>query len=204
MGKKIKLFIFIESKKSRNIFNSVPLCKARWSGLESFNTFYITNKDKLFGYLIRMTGDYQLSSDILQESFTRLLSSYGSSEQHASLLYKIARNALIDSRRRNRKEVDVEVADFSDEKNPEKDMMIRESYRNVLEAMKHLEETERDVLSLSVSHDFSYREIAVIAGISEANVRVKIHRARLKLKEILGMNKGDVRHEQSGQPFYRR
>jgi len=38
---------------------------------------------------------------------------------------------------------------------------------------------------LTVSSDLSYREIANILGISEANVKVKVHRARILLKELL-------------------
>lgn len=158
--------------------------------VKTFKQFYMINKDKLFGYLMRMTGDYQVSSDILQESFTRILSHYGPSEQNVSLLYTIARNTLFDSKRRTRREHDGEDLDIPDERNPEKSMMIRESYQSVIAAMKHLDDMERDVLSLSINQDFSYREISEIVGISEGNVRVKIHRARLKLKEILGKSTG--------------
>lgn len=163
--------------------------------MEAFKEFYIANKDKLFAYLIRMTGDYQLAGDVLQESFVRLLSHYGAGEKNVALLYKIARNALIDSRRRGRKIIEAEISDVADERSLEHDIMIRESYRKVLAAMKHLDETERDILSLSVSSDLSYRDIAMITGISEANVRVRIHRARLKLKGMLSMGKGEKSHE---------
>jgi RNA polymerase sigma-70 factor (ECF subfamily) len=67
--------------------------------------------------------------------------------------------------------------------------MVREEYRRVLGAAGQLEKDERDLLALVVSGDLSYREIASICSISEANVKVKVHRARLKLKEIL--NRGD-------------
>jgi len=153
--------------------------------VETYRVFYIETKDKLFGYLMRLTGDYQLSSDILQESFTRMLSSYGTGEQNKALLFRIARNALMDSRRKGKQTRDVEDYDLKDDKDPEKEMMVRESYQRVIKAMGHLEELERDILSMSVSSDFSYREIANIVGISEANVRVKIHRARARLKDIL-------------------
>jgi RNA polymerase sigma-70 factor (ECF subfamily) len=64
---------------------------------------------------------------------------------------------------------------------------VREEYRQVLSAMQELAKDERDILALVISGDLSYREIASIAGISEANVKVKVHRARLKLKKFLGM-----------------
>ena len=69
--------------------------------------------------------------------------------------------------------------------NQEQALIVREEYRRVLSAMQMLEKDERDILALAVSGILTYREIATIAGISEANVKVKVHRARLKLKKIL-------------------
>ncbi len=74
--------------------------------------------------------------------------------------------------------------------NPESRMMVREDYRRVLAAMQTLEQEERDILSLVVSSGLPYREIARIAGTSEANVKVRVHRARLKLKKM--MNTGEL------------
>jgi RNA polymerase sigma-70 factor (ECF subfamily) len=55
--------------------------------------------------------------------------------------------------------------------------------------MQQLEPEERDVLALVVSNDLSYREIARITGISEGNVKVRVHRARVKLRKM--MNTGE-------------
>jgi len=147
------------------------------------------NRDKLFGYLMRLTGDYQLSSDIVQESFTRFLEHYGSDRQNVSLLFTIARNALWDNSRKkeHNKKLENDMKDGSI--NQEQMFLIRESYRKVLNAMLKLEISQREILALKVSSDLSYREIANIIGISEANVKVKVHRARIKLKEQL--QKGD-------------
>jgi RNA polymerase sigma-70 factor (ECF subfamily) len=60
----------------------------------------------------------------------------------------------------------------------------------MLHALNILPEEEREVLSLAVSSELPYSEIASIMNLTEANVKVKIHRARQKLKEIL----------QGGQP----
>lgn len=153
--------------------------------MEKYRNFYIDYKDKLFGYLIRLTGDYELASDMVQESFTRLLSYYGPTERNSGLLFKIARNAVMDAKRKDRWSRNIEDHDLKDEKNPEKHMVIMESYQRVLIAMDRMDETERDILSLAVGSGLSYREIAEIVGISEGNVRVKIHRARARLKDIL-------------------
>jgi RNA polymerase sigma-70 factor (ECF subfamily) len=65
-------------------------------------------------------------------------------------------------------------------------LLVRDEYRQVLAAMRHLEDDERDLLSLVVSSELSYRDIAGITGLSEANIKVKIHRARKKLRTCLG------------------
>ena len=51
--------------------------------------------------------------------------------------------------------------------------------------MNKLETDEREILALVLTEELKYREIASIMGINEGNVKIKVHRARLKLKEIL-------------------
>ena len=134
---------------------------------------------------MRLTGNYQLASDIMQESFARYLEHYGSQTQNVSLLFTIARNLVWDNTRKktNNKEMENDIEDVTF--NPEEQLLVRESYRNVLSAMQKLKKSQRDLLALTVSSDLSYREIANILGISEANVKVKVHRARILLKELL-------------------
>ena len=134
---------------------------------------------------MRLTGNYQLASDIMQESFARYLEHYGSQTQNVSLLFTIARNLVWDNTRKktNNKEIENNIEDVTF--NPEEQLLVRESYRNVLSAMQKLKKDQRDLLALTVSSDLSYREIANILGISEANVKVKVHRARILLKELL-------------------
>jgi RNA polymerase sigma-70 factor (ECF subfamily) len=136
-----------------------------------------------------MTGDYDLSADIMQESFGRLLARYKPENFSKALLFRIAKNALIDEKRKRPNHHLCELDENSISENPEPPIFIRETYRDVLAAMKMLHPMERDILALKVSSDLTYREIAGIVGTSEANVKVSIHRARIKLKSIL--SKGD-------------
>ena len=147
--------------------------------------FYKEHKDRLFAYLMRMTGDYYLSSDIMQESFTRYLEHYGNQAESVSLLYTIARNSLADHARKQGRTTQLDGDQEDSSTDQEHALMVREEYRRVLGAIQRLEKDERDILALAVSGVLSYREIASIAGTSEANVKVKVHRARLKLKKIL-------------------
>jgi RNA polymerase sigma-70 factor (ECF subfamily) len=148
-------------------------------------------KSRLFSYLMRMNGNYDLSEDILQDTFRRYLEHYSSQDASASLLFTIARNALIDHFRKRRSHSPLDEEHHHDHgNNAEQHVLIKESYSRMLHALNILPEEEREVLSLAVSSELPYSEIASIMNLTEANVKVKIHRARQKLKEIL----------QGGQP----
>ncbi len=134
---------------------------------------------------MRSTGDYYLAGDILQESFTRYLEKYGKEAPNTALLYTIARNAVIDGHRKQGRDTQlIDEPEFS-QPNPETQMLVREDYRRVMAAMQELAPEERDVLALVVSSDLSYREIARITDTSEGNIKVRVHRARVKLGKMM-------------------
>ena len=153
--------------------------------MDAYAKFYRDQKDRLFAYLLRKTGDYALAADATQEAFKRHLERYGDANGGTALLYAIARNYLTDVVRRRRREAPLEQDDRIDGGDQEREHLIREEYRRVLKAMERLAEDERDILALVVGDNLSYREIAEIVGTSEANVKVKVHRARKKLREWL-------------------
>lgn len=154
--------------------------------MEEYDVFYTKSKDGLFAYLLKMTGDYHLSCDLVQESFTRYLQRYSKTgESSRSLLYTIARNAAMDAFRKP-KNVIFNPEDYTDpQNNPEQQLDDRQSFNKILAAIQQLSIIDRELISLLSGADLSYLEIGGILNISEANVKVRVHRARLRLKEIL-------------------
>jgi RNA polymerase sigma-70 factor (ECF subfamily) len=151
-----------------------------------YGLFYRNWKNRIFNYVMRMTGDETLAVDIMQEAFTRHLGHYGEKNRDIQLLYRISRNCFLDEirRRRNqRHETEESVTEPSMDQDHR--LAVRSEYRRVLAAMELLEENEREIMSLVVGGDLSYAEISSIVGISEGNVKVKVYRARLKLRQIL-------------------
>ncbi len=152
--------------------------------MNSFREFYRNNKDKLFGYLLRRTGDYYLAADTMQESFTRYLERYDRNELSVALLFTISRHLLADNARRQRMNVpfDEERHDRVQGQDPS---LVREESQVLLQAFAQLAPEEADILSLITGSNLSYKEISKINGMSEANIKIKVHRSRLKLKKIL-------------------
>lgn len=153
--------------------------------VKRFRSFYEHYQERLFAYLLKMTGDYHLSADLMQESFTRYLERYKNRPHSGSLLFAIGRNLVIDHARRRNTRASYENGKNRCHVDQEQILMVREQYRQVLAALQKLPQKERDTLALAVSSDLPYSKIAEITGISEANVKVKIHRARVKLRRIL-------------------
>ena len=153
--------------------------------MEPFGSFYKNYKKPLFDYLMRMTGDYHLASDIMQESFTRFLERYEQKVPNAALIYTIARNIFLDHFRRQEHRATFTEDPIDSSASQEDGLMVKQEYRRVLAALQELKTDEIDILALAISDGLSYRDIAAITDISVENVKVKVHRTRLKLKKIL-------------------
>lgn len=162
--------------------------KSRYnSKVKNFRNFYKLNKDRLFGYFLRMTGNYHLSADLMQDSFARYFERYKDKDASVSLLFTIGRNLLFDNFRRKNNHKSFDDERHSRESDQEQSILVREEYRLALSAMQRLKRGEREMLTLAVTSDLSYGEIAKITGTSESNVKVIIHRSRLKLRKFLRM-----------------
>ncbi len=118
--------------------------------MDAYSLFYKENKDGLFAYLLRMTGDYHLSCDVVQESFARYLGRYGSRNGNRPLLYTIARNAALDAIRRQRPESLGDSGREDARKNPEQQMMDRQAFDRTLAAGMQAEDMDGIMAQLQV------------------------------------------------------
>lgn len=152
--------------------------------MNKIRQFYTENKDKLFGYLLRKTGNSFLAADLVQETFTRYMEKYRAHEQSPALLFTIGRNLFYDEIRHNRliAREDIVQGTVADQ---EEKYIAKEQANKILAAMEKLGDDEREILALVVGSVLSYQEIAAIRKCSVANIKVKVHRARQKLKKLL-------------------
>ncbi len=153
--------------------------------LDKYRQFYEAYKNKLFRYLMFRSGDYEVSRDIMQESFTRHFQhSKNSSEVSPAFLFTIARNALIDYQRHENNYTLIQDYVPQPSRDTAADYIVREEWRNVSEAFNKLPNEDREILGLVVS-GLPYRQIGEILGLTQANVKVRVHRARVRLREII-------------------
>ena len=155
------------------------------NSVTEFGTLYQDHRERVFHYLLRMTGDYELSRDIMQESFTRCLSRYGDRIDSIALLYKVARNLVIDHKRKSNRNESLKEPNTADPITLDQQFLVREEYREVLLALKNLSFEDRELLSLVAGESLSYSEIASILATSENSVKVRVHRARKRLRNAM-------------------
>ncbi len=152
---------------------------------ERYSIFYQEYKNKLFSYLVYKSRDREVSKDIMQESFTRHFEHYGNDAVlFPALLFTIARNAFVDHLRQKNK------FHISENKNPqitaeqEDTLIAREETDRILLAMKGLPDLDREILLLAVG-DVAYKEIAATFKLSVSNIKIRIHRARIRLRQMM-------------------
>ena len=59
------------------------------------------------------------------------------------------------------------------------------AHQVLVQALNRLNETQRSLVMLKDYEGYSYEEIGQITGLSESQVKVYLHRARLQLREYI-------------------
>ena len=153
--------------------------------MESCERLYRDNRERVLRFLLHLTGDVELARDLVQETFARYLSRYGRDSEQLGLLFTIARNAGLDALRRRRTSSLPERETADPRRDPEHQLIDRQEMDRVLAAIRRLDDTDRQLVALLATGTFSYREIGRLLDLSETNVKVRVHRARLKLKALM-------------------
>ncbi|MBK7451793.1 MAG: sigma-70 family RNA polymerase sigma factor [Anaerolineales bacterium] len=150
---------------------------------------------------LKMLGTPQDAEDILQNTFLNALTHLTSFEGRSSIstwLYRIATNEALMLIRRRKSNINLEDMQTEDSEEvslpetfvdwsilPEKELLSSESQHAIEAAVSKLPEPLRIVFILRDVEDLSIRETAEIMNLTEANVKTRLLRARMALREQL-------------------
>lgn len=146
---------------------------------------------KLYGYLINVTRDAQLSEDILQNTWLAALSHLSQyrfqGTGFGAWLFAIARNECRQHWRRTKREVAFEPSehDLSDQGRGQSSEERLEERLMVDKVLRTLSEEDRELLRLRYIADLPASEIARILNINFVAVRVRLHRALKRARAAL-------------------
>jgi RNA polymerase sigma-70 factor, ECF subfamily len=148
---------------------------------------------------LRIVGDRQEAEDVSQDAYLRVfkgLDGFRGEAQFETWLYRIVANAALSHLRRRRRfgELVVDPEDETSEPSAPSEFAERTVDRESLSrALQALPVSLRSVVVLKDVYGLSCQEIGDQIGVSEGAVKVRLHRARKRLKDML--YEGDVSDE---------
>mgnify|MGYP001200048823 CR=1 FL=1 len=170
--------------------------KAQQGDEASFERLYQVHKRRVFSLCLRMVGDVGQAEDLSQQAFLQLFRKIGSFRGESAFstwLHRLVVNVVLMQLRKKRLDlVPLEETDSSNEEKPHKEYGAIDRHlagsvdRITLQrAIGALPPGYRRVLVLHDVEGFEHHEIANMANCSVGNSKSQLHKARLKLRELL-------------------
>jgi RNA polymerase sigma-70 factor (ECF subfamily) len=140
--------------------------------------------DNVYRFIVKNLRHEEDARDVVQTAFEKLWRNREDVDgaKSKSYLFTVAYNQMIDHLRK------VKRVSLKDEFREDTRVQHRQA-NNLKEVLQHalarLSETQRSLVMLKDYEGYSYEEIGKIMSLSESQVKVYLHRARLQLKEYL-------------------
>ena len=157
--------------------------------LQQASALFERYNKRIFNFLARLTMDRALAEDLTQNVFLRIIkyrNSYREGARFQSWIYQVARNVFSDHYQvhKNKFSDFVDVEKVSDSLYDTEDGETLDEQEQLLQrSMAKLSDEQRELLILTRFQHMKYEEVAAIMDTTVANIKVKVHRAILKLRE---------------------
>lgn len=143
----------------------------------------------VYRYVLSLCRNESMAEEITQETFYKALEKLDNFDGKCKIsvwLCQIAKNTYIsmcrkDQNRKSHSDIDFSKASY----NFEESFFDKETAFTIHKVLHTLEEPYKEVFSLRVFGELSFKQIAELFGRTETWARVTYHRARLKIKEAL-------------------
>jgi len=175
--------------------------RAQQGDAESFEVLYGLHKRRVYSLCLRMTGNTAEAEDLTQDAFLQLyrkIATFRGESAFSTWLHRLAVNVvLMHLRKKGLHEVPLEENNKESQQDdgPRKDIGARD---NVLAGSIDRVNLQRSIESLPpgyrlvfVLHDvegYEHNEIAGMMGCSVGNSKSQLHKARMKLRELLQLS----------------
>ncbi len=149
----------------------------------------------VFTIAMRYVNNRELAEELSQDAFVKAykyLADFKGNSKFSTWLYTIVNTTCLTHLRKKKDETIlleeekmISISDNTYEQKPN-DKLDQKTQKQLLErAMKHLPESDAQILNLFYQAEQSIDEVGMIMGLTTSNVKVKLFRARQKLKEVL-------------------
>ncbi len=161
--------------------------KIRNGEADLFREIVSLHSSRIFSLVRGIVGNPEDAEEIAQDVFVKAFFSIGSFRGNSSLstwLYRIAYNMSLSFVRKTKKRhiyVDMKmVLNFKDESTQD-DLIKDKEYTVLYNSISKLPPDDRFIITEFYLHDKSIGEISAVNGMSEMNIKVRLHRLRKKM-----------------------
>lgn len=191
----------MEQEVQKELEDHALMLKVKEGELSHLGLLFERYHKALYSFFYRLTnGQSEQSEDLVQTVFLRMLTyrhTYTGTGKFISWMYHLARNVYADHYRKKKKQ------GHQDElKKAEQSPLTRftpddreEELQLLDKAIQYLPEDKREVLIMSKYQELPYKDIALVLGCTEGNVKVKVFRAVQELKVIYQKLEQGVRYD---------
>ncbi len=163
---------------------------------EAFGGLVDAHKDMVYTLCLRMLTSETDAEEAAQEVFVkafRFLGSFQEKSKFSTWLYRIAYNHCISVIRKKVKVIDLvdelpEGEVDEGEMNGLENLTAKERGKYLKMALDSLAETDAVVVTLFYYEELSLEEISAVTGLSSSNIRIKLHRSRKKMYQVIREN----------------
>lgn len=156
-----------------------------------FGRLYDLYVERVYRHIYYRVGNTRDAEDLTQQAFLKAWKAIGKYRKKGSpflaWLMRISHNLVIDFYR-SRKDItylDDEIELRDSKAGPEKLAEAQYDQQQIRKVILQLPEEQQQVVMMSFIEGFSYGEIAAALGKSEGNIRVMVHRALKKMRQIM-------------------
>jgi RNA polymerase sigma-70 factor (ECF subfamily) len=194
------------STTTRALLDSELVARAQRGDADAFATLFHTHKPRVYSLCLRMTNNTAEAEDVTQEAFLqvfRKLSTFRGDSALSTWLHRIAVNTVL---MRFRKKSFSELSlDEPSTKNADTKPVRREYGTRdrrlagsidriaLIQAIRELPEGYRTVFLLHEVEGYEHKEIAAFLGCSTGNSKSQLHKAKMRIRELLLDPQGDRR-----------
>ena len=176
--------------------------RAKQGDAEAFEALYHLHKRRVYSLCLRMTANTAAAEDLTQEAFLQLFRKIGTFRGESAFstwLHRMAVNVvLMQLRKKGLPVVPLEDTMETEEEAPRKELgapdPVLAGSIDRLQLQRAVEDLPPGYRSIFVLHDvegYEHNEIAEIVGCSVGNSKSQLHKARLKLRELLKTSRAE-------------
>ncbi|MCJ8269714.1 MAG: RNA polymerase sigma factor [Psychrosphaera sp.] len=150
-----------------------------------FEQLYEDYQQDIFRFAFWLCGHTDEAKDITAETFLRMWTAKSDLQAQTvkGYLLTIARNIYLQGRRKHKEQVELDPELVDPAPNTENIVGDHSELNRVLTKLRALPEIDRTVLFMKAYEGLSYGEISQLLKLSIPSLKVKVHRARMKLVE---------------------